>query len=374
MLAQQRTLAAIVLAAIAGAPSDSFAQSAGRRPHAGSKTRLERLLEGERGSQPGQTVSDTSVTLGATGGQADWEFPQDSMRWLNSPPLTAESLAGKGVLLVFFEEECPACAAKWPDLLKLAAEYTQRPVLFIAVNSGNPPRVVNEYARQQRITWPVIADVDRSFETAMGVPEVSLSNVIQVRYVTADGLAHAGKWSDLAGTAEAALEGAAWRVAPPAPRKLQRAWRAVELGRYAEASRDVLRYADESGGGEQEFAAALLAAVNEAINADYKEAGSAYSDERYWDAYKQLDGLTERYEGYELPPGVEPAIKKLRKRDDVAAQIKAKSSLEKAIRTASKGSDGAIRRGIGMLERLVSASPETEAAGEAEKILAKFNR
>ena len=61
-------------------------------------------------------------------------------------------------------------------------------------------------------------------------------------------------------------------------------------------------------------------------------------------------------------------------RDDVKSELKAKKSLDKAIRTASKGSDGAIRRGLGMLERIVSTSPETEAAGEAEKILAQYNR
>ena len=121
-----RILVGVFVVAIALQSPEATAQS-------GSRSRdLDRLIEERNQSKAGKTVSDANVQLGSRGGVSDWEFPQDANRWINSPPLTAESLAGKGVVLVFFEEECPACAAKWPDLVKLSKQYDGRPVVFIA--------------------------------------------------------------------------------------------------------------------------------------------------------------------------------------------------------------------------------------------------
>lgn len=370
MLQRSAIAAALVGLAVWQAGGVATAQSS-RRPNPDGPATIDDLLERNRGPRAGQTVSDAGVRLGEGAGISGWEFPPSPDRWVNSPPLTVESLAGKGVVMLFFEEECAACAARWSDLLKLSAQYTDRPVLFLAVNSGPQASRIGAYARKHRITWPVIADVDRSFETQMSVAQVSMSNVVHALYVTADGVAHPGKWSDLAGTAQAALEGAAWKVDPPAPRELADAWRAIELGAYADAAKAVTRYAGgEKNGPLKSFADKLLAAVNEAIDADYSQAGDAYKEGEHWRAYKLLTALAERYDGYEIPPTVEPAIKELKRRDSVAGEIKAKAALDKAIRTASRGSDAAVRRGVGMLERLIASSPQTEAAEEAKKILA----
>src|SRR5690349_3653751 len=43
-------------------------------------------------------------------------LPRDPAAWLNSPPLSVEALKGKGVVLWFFEEQCPRCRAKWPGM------------------------------------------------------------------------------------------------------------------------------------------------------------------------------------------------------------------------------------------------------------------
>ena len=43
-------------------------------------------------------------------------LPANPAMWLNSPPLSAESLKGKGVFLWFFEETCPSCRGKWPGM------------------------------------------------------------------------------------------------------------------------------------------------------------------------------------------------------------------------------------------------------------------
>src|SRR5262249_32742713 len=62
------------------------------------------------------------------------EFPSV---WVNSDPISAESLRGKAVFLYFFEETCPSCRARWPSIMEKARAYEKEPILFVAVNSGS---------------------------------------------------------------------------------------------------------------------------------------------------------------------------------------------------------------------------------------------
>jgi len=79
-------------------------------------------------------------------------LPRDPTAWLNSPPLSVDALKGKGVVLWFFEEQCPRCRAKWPGMYELAKRFEGQPVVFIAVNSGTSPIEVAQYAREVRLT------------------------------------------------------------------------------------------------------------------------------------------------------------------------------------------------------------------------------
>ena len=69
----------------------------------------------------------------------------------------------------------------WPGLQAVASKYQDKPVLFLAVNSGTPRFEVQSYLKKNRVTWPAIADLDRSFERSCGVPPVTLKNIYQVR-------------------------------------------------------------------------------------------------------------------------------------------------------------------------------------------------
>ena len=52
-------------------------------------------------------------------GRGTVQFPAT---WVNSDPISLESLRGKAVFLYFFEETCPKCRDRWPSLiLKIAA-------------------------------------------------------------------------------------------------------------------------------------------------------------------------------------------------------------------------------------------------------------
>src|SRR4051794_34821792 len=92
------------------------------------------------------------------GGEVAELLPNDPAAWLNSPPLTTQALKGKGVVLWFFEEQCPTCRGKWAGMYELAKRYEGQPVVFIAVNSGNSPLEIAQYARDVKLTWPIIVD------------------------------------------------------------------------------------------------------------------------------------------------------------------------------------------------------------------------
>ena len=365
----RRTLLLLLCAAfIATAASPICAQSNKRD----RKDLLDRLRDEET---IGKTLPDNSVVLGKGPGDAEWSFPERENQWLNSGPLKGESLLGKGILMLFFEEECPTCAKQWPEMLRLSKEYSDQPIVFIAVNSGSAPRAVSNYVRRAGITWPVIVDYDRTFENEMGVSTISLDNIVQVRYVSADGVNRPGKWSDIPATVEEALKDATWKVEPNTiPNELKTQWRAIEFGDYTSAAKKILRYVNGKKESTKIAAESLLEAVNEAMEVDMDIVRDALREDKQWEAYKGLKLVKERFKGYEIPEVVDAKLKELAENDSVKAEIEAKKTLDKALATAAKNSSSAKKRARTMLERLISTSPDTEAATKAEDLLAGAKR
>ena len=161
------------------------------------------------------------------------EFPT---AWANGEPISAESLRGKAAILYFFEESCPRCRERWPTLMETAAKYADQPIVFIAVSSGTSKGTVEQYARSVNLTWPVIVDMDRSFERLADIVEISLQNVMQVSYLSAGGELQHGNWAKFDDTIRQALEGAKWNVDPETiPADLRPVWLSIEFGKYAEA-------------------------------------------------------------------------------------------------------------------------------------------
>ena len=72
-------------------------------------------------------------------------LPTNAAQWANSSPLTYDGMNGKGVVFWYFEETCPSCAKKWGGLKALADAYADKPVLFVAVNSGSNPWALDVY-------------------------------------------------------------------------------------------------------------------------------------------------------------------------------------------------------------------------------------
>lgn len=312
-----------------------------------------------------------SSSKGSSGSRSSGEgtppLPPDPRLWHNSPPLTMESLEGKGVVFYFFDEESPRCAAGWPDIQKSAHAYDGKPVLFLAVNSGTDPRMLKRYLGRYRVSWPVISDPSRGFENAMGVPKLSAGGEdFALLYISGDGTTGSIQGADLAAAAEAALKGSAWRVDPKAiPQSLLSAWKAIELGDYAAAARTVNRALESKDEDLKAGAEQLLEAVTEEIKAIGKEATAAFKEGDQWTAYKHLQSVKNRFGKYEIEL-VETATaksKELAKTDAVKTEVAAGRMLEKAIHKRSERD----------LQRVANKYPSTEAAVKANEFLSMMS-
>jgi peroxiredoxin len=317
-----------------------------------------------------QPVRGQADSLGA---EEKPSLPESHAAWISSPPLSLEGMRGKGIVLYFFDEQSPECASRWGALQTVTAQYVDKPVLFIAVNSGTDPRVLQTYAQRYGVRWPLVADVDRSVESAFGVPMVTPQTSFHVKFVDAQGTLQQGN-IDPASTIASALRGAEWRVDPKeVPAELRGAWRQVELGLFADAAA-VLKRSAEREGPLQAPAKRLLDAVEKQAKEDFASAGNEFKAEHKWQAYKLLDAMQARYRGYgfaTITDSVEPALKRLTKDEAIRKEASARDSLRKAMAMLAKGNPAAARRAEGQLKRIVEASPDTEAATEAKRLLAR---
>jgi peroxiredoxin len=85
--------------------------------------------------------------------------------WVNSKPLEIAELRGKVVLLRWWTEGCPFCAATAPALRKLQRDYNDRGLQVIGVYHPKPPgdwdlAKVELAAKKKEFTFPVALDAD----------------------------------------------------------------------------------------------------------------------------------------------------------------------------------------------------------------------
>ena len=83
--------------------------------------------------------------------------------WINTPPLTLESLKGKVVVVDFWAFDCPFCAEAMPHVMDLQKKYAKDGLVIIGVHT---PRVdyekdvtkIKEAVTKKGIVYPVVVD------------------------------------------------------------------------------------------------------------------------------------------------------------------------------------------------------------------------
>ena len=182
-------------------------------------------------------IAQTSAGSSSKPADAVKEFPSEPAMWVNSEPLSVEALKGKGAFVWFYEEGCPRCREKWPEMLATAKKYEGKPVVFIAVNSGTSRNEVENYAQSTGLNWPILVDTSREFEKQSGVSEISLQNIYQLGIISPDGSFSQANAREFGAAAERAAAGAKWTVDPTGmPAALMPAWTAIEMGDFAAAA------------------------------------------------------------------------------------------------------------------------------------------
>lgn len=310
-----------------------------------------------------------------TGKPAGLAFPSQPTSWIASPPLSSAMLEGKAAVLWFYEEGCPSCRAKWPAMLTAAKKLEGKPIVFIAVNSGNSRDEVQGYLSELGINWPTIVDQDRSFEKAAGVNEVSLQNIYQMRVLMPDGQLVPGNIGDFEGTATRAAEAAKWKVDPAEiPAALKPAWAAVEFGNYPAAAGLVKKSLTSPKADVKAAAEKLNEAIKGRIEMLLADAKKSEEGGQKWAAYKSYSSIAADFKGYDIPSEVTAKVKELTVDADVKGELTAFKVLEGAKKSLSGTSAAARKRGVNQLEKLVSDQGTTEAAQEAKTILGQVGK
>ena len=302
---------------------------------------------------------------------AEIELPQDPRAWINSSPISVEAMKGKSIVLYFFEEGCPRCRERWPEILSAAQANQTEPVQLVVVNSGSSPAEVARYVKSAGITVPVIVDVDRSLEKRAGVKEVSLQNIWQARVIDPNGKVQYGSANDMAETIRKAGADASWHVDPMTmPAEILPTWKMIEFGNFAGASKVVTRLAKDRNEARKAAGESLMAYVQTKIDALNDEAAAAVQAGDNWKAYQRYEWMHQNFDGYVLPESAADELARLKSdelvRDNLAA-LKLWELTEKAV---ASGRVSATRVDA-MLEKIIEKYPGTEAATRASEMIGR---
>jgi len=298
-------------------------------------------------------------------------LPSDPNAWINSGPLSVNGLKGKGIVLWFFEEDCPRCRARWPEMIETSKTFESQPVVFIAVNSGNPRTKTEAYVRQNKIPWPVLVDTSRDFERACGmIQEISLQNISQIRYVTADGQIHTGLNDDLQEIAEKAVEGATWKVDPlTVPESLKPVWAAVEIGNYKGLAGSLKKSAGSNKADVKQASEQLMAIVQKEIDDQMARIEEAQQGSNPYKAFELASELSDRFIGFELPKEAAALKKDLAKDPKVKAGQLAAKGLDIARKQLAAGNPALKAKARAGLEKVIAEFPDTVLAAKAQELL-----
>jgi thiol-disulfide isomerase/thioredoxin len=302
------------------------------------------------------------------------EFPSDPANWVNSGPVSLAALKGKAAFLWFYDGDCPTCRKRWPELLSLSKKFEGKPIVFIAVNSGNPRATVAKYAQGVGCPWPILVDSSRQYEKQALDGEISLKNIFQARIITADGRMQHGDWRDLEATVNSGLVGARWKVEPDdVPESLKPAWLDIEFGNYPAAAALMKKSLGSKKLDVQAGAEKLGAVIQSEIDAQMAVARVSLDKNEKWQAWQLYMAIGQNFKGFDLPPGVQETKKMLANDPAVKKELLAYKTLDKIKKSASGARPGSRNQVAAALEKLTRDQQGTAAAAEAKELLARLN-
>jgi len=303
-------------------------------------------------------------------------LPTDPAQWLNTKvPLTNGAIGNKGLVFVFFDEAIRRKYPRiWPAWLKAAEKFKGKPVLFIAVVSGEERSAVQATIQSYSIPWPTIADTDRTFERHCNLSGIDVVYPYAFRVVDGNGeFATQRGVYELTAVGKRASLGAKWRVNPKGlPKNLKTAWKHIEYGRFKEAAADVSKAANSKKSTTRRAGEKLDKPIAEHINKLINDARRNERDGEKFAAYRIFSGLVEDFKRYHLDERVAKSAKRLAKDPDLVEEIEAWKEYLAAKKLTARSSGR--RRAIIKLEKVIDAYPDSAAAAEAETLIGKLDK
>ena len=249
--------------------------------------------------------------------------------------------------------------------MAVANKYQGKPIVFIAVNSGNGISDVASYLNKNGVTWPAIVDSARLFERAAGLPEISLNNIVGYRVLNAEGSLVSSAGLDQ--SAKLALSTAEWNVDPEGiPDSLIDCWQAIEFGDFVSEARTLQRALNSKKTETQTAAETLNTYVQEKLTAALETATAAQTAGDEWAAYKAFEEFQYRFKGHETEIDIKAELKALAASEAVETQKKALRQYESALKTLRRSG---MKRVAKRFKKLIETYPDTEAAQKAQEAL-----
>lgn len=244
-------------------------------------------------------------------------------------------------------------------------KYADKPVVFIAVNSGNPKSSVEGYAKSTGFEWPILVDENRAVEKAYGT-SISLSNIYQWFVVDPE-----GQVTGYGGSADQALA-AVDRLLPRAkflfdgieiPAKLRASAKAIEMGAYVPHVAAVASLAKRD-----EAAAAMFGKLTPMAESMLEGAKASEEAGKKLSAYRAYEKVALWFRKTDYEKTAKDALGRLKKDKDVRTELTAQKVLDQVKRLLATGKERDRQRAAAMIQVIEKKYEGTETAAEAARL------
>ncbi len=105
--------------------------------------------------------------------------PELTAELLSKETFSLSSQVGKKVVILnFFATWCGPCKEEMPELIRFAEKHKNDPLLFIGIDASEPESTVQDFVRDQGVTYPVAIDRNGNLQKAFGVRSFPTTVVI----------------------------------------------------------------------------------------------------------------------------------------------------------------------------------------------------
>lgn len=315
-----------------------------------------------------QTVLALLAVSGAAWAQETLDLKGSG--WVNAKDFSLDRLKGKIVVVYFFSNQCPRCIAAIPGRNLFRKNYGDKPVVFIAVNSGNPRSVVEEYVKTNKFEWPIWVDERRETEKPFGF-KISLQNIYQWFLIDPEGKLHrtAFEEKDIAADIETYLPRAKMLFdGVTIPEKMKGVARDLEMGQYDPNIADLAGLASKGPKEIQPAAQAMYEKLRPLAESGLEKGKAFEAEGKKYPAYCEFARVAAWFKRTEYEKSAVAEIAALRKEKEVQDELAAKAMLDQAKTLLSSTKKVDRDAAPGLLAALQKKYPSTEAGIEAAKI------